>query len=81
MKSCSTIDSGLEHVSFLNTTLDGCSFGRVNAHEIRNLHTAKITQGGATEGEVKHNRESILAALRPQQGERRQTPAKKRGGR
>ena len=81
LKSCNTIDCKLDSVGFLNTTLDGCFYGRVAAQGIRHLHTATITQGGATEGEVKHNRESILAALRPQQGERRETPAKKRGGR
>ena len=72
LKSCNTVDCGLEGVGF---------FGRVAAQGIRHLHTATITQGGATAGEVKHNREAILAALRPQQGERRETPTKKRGGR
>ena len=81
LKSCNTVDCGLEGVGFLNATLDGCFFGRVAAHGIRNLHTATITQGGATDGEVKHNREAIFSALRPQQGERREAPAKKRGGR
>ena len=79
LKSCNTVDCGLEGVGFLNATLDGCFFGRVAAHGIRNLHTATITQGGATAGEVRHNRDSILAALRPQQGERRDLSAKKRG--
>jgi len=79
LKSCNTVDCGLEGVGFLNATLDGCFFGRVAAHGIRNLHTATITQGGATDGEVKHNREAIFSALRPQQGERREAPAKKRG--
>lgn len=79
LKSCNTVDCGLEGVGFLNATLDGCFFGRVAAHGIRNLHTATITQGGATAGEVRHNRDSILAALRPQQGERRDLPTKRRG--
>ena len=65
----------------LNATLDGCFFGRVAAHGIRNLHTATITQGGATDSEVKRNRESIFAALRPEQGLRLEFPAKRRGGR
>ena len=81
LKSCNTVDCELDGVGFLNATLDGCFFGRVAAHGIRNLHTATITQGGATDKEVKYNREAILAALRPQQGERREAPAKKRGGR
>ena len=69
----------MDGVGFLNATLDGCFFGRVAAHGIRNLHTATITQGGATDKEVKYNREAILATLRPQQGERREAPAKKWG--
>lgn len=81
LKSCNTVDCKLDGVGFLNATLDGCFFGRIAAQGIRHLHTATITQGGATEREVKHNREAILAALRPQQGERQETPAKKRGGR
>lgn len=81
LKSCNTVDCKLDGVGFLNATLDGCFFGRIAAQGIRHLHTANITQGGATEREVKHNREAILAALRPQQGERQETPAKKRGGR
>ncbi len=81
LKSCNTIDCGLNRVSFLCTTLDDCCYGRVTAHGIRCLHTANITQGGATHEEVKRNREAIYSALRPQQGERRELPAKKRGGR
>lgn len=81
LKSCNTVDCKLDGVGFLNAMLDGCFFGRIAAQGIRHLHTANITQGGATEREVKHNREAILAALRPQQGERQETPAKKRGGR
>lgn len=81
LKSCNTVDCKLDGVGFLNATLDGCFFGRIAARDIRHLHTAAITQGGATSEEVKHNREAVLAALRPQQEERRETPAKKRGGR
>ena len=81
LKSCNTVDCKLDGVGFLNAMLDGCFFGRIAAQGIRHLHTATITQGGATSEEVKHNREAILAALRPQQGERQETPAKKRGGR
>ena len=81
LKFCNTVDCKLDGVGFLNATLDGCFFGRIAAQGIRHLHTANITQGGATERDVKHNREAILAALRPQQGERQETPSKKRGGR
>lgn len=81
LKSCNTVDCELEGVGFLNTTLDGCFFGRVAACGIRHLHTATITQGGATDGEVKRNREAIFAALRPEQGERREAQTKGRGAR
>ena len=81
LKSCNTVDCELDGVGFLNATLDGCFFGRVAAHGIRNLHTATITQGGATDYEVKRNRESIFAALRPEQGRLLEFPAKRRGGR
>ena len=81
LKSCNTVDCELDDVGFLNATLDGCFFGRVAAQGIRHLHTATITQGGAADEEVKRNREAILSVLRPEQGERREPPAKKRGGR
>ena len=81
LKSCNTVDCELDGVGFLNATLDGCFFGRVAAHGIRNLHTATITQGGATDYEVMRNRESIFAALRPEQGRLLEFPAKRRGGR
>ncbi len=81
LKSCNTVDCGLEGVGFLNATLDGCFFGRVAARGISSLHTATITQGGATENEVNHNREAIFAALRPDKGERRETTVKERGKR
>lgn len=78
MKSCHTIDCDLENISFLHTTLDGCSFGRVNAHGTSNLHTATITQGGATNEEVEQNRKAIFSALRPHQEKRHVPPAKGR---
>jgi len=80
LKSCNTVDCELDGVGFLNATLDGCFFGRVAARSIRGLHTATITQGGATDSEVKRNRESIFAALRPEQGLRLEFPAKRRVG-
>lgn len=81
LKSCNTVDCELDGVGFLNATLDNCFFGRVAARGIRGLHTATITQGGAASEEVRHNREAILSALRPQGGEQRGTPPKARGGR
>jgi len=80
MKSCSMTDCELNGISFLNAALDGCSFGRVKAHNIRNLHTAAITQGGATDEEAKHNREEIFSALRPEHNQRTIT-SKGRGAR
>lgn len=81
MKSCNTIDCDLENVSFLLTTLDGCYYGRVNAHGISNLHTATITQGGATTEEVEQNQRAILSALRPGQKKQHALPDKGRGSR
>ena len=81
MKSCHTIDCDLENISFLHTTLDGCSFGRVNAHGTSNLHTATITQGGATNEEVEQNRKAIFSALRPGKEKQRVPPAMGRDGR
>ena len=78
LRRCNVLDCGLYSVNFLNTTLDGCSFGRVESRLIRNLHTATITQGGATEAECRQNRESIYKALRPEppvQEADRRTPA------
>lgn len=66
LRRCMVRDCGLHSVNFLNTTLDGCSFGRVESRLIRNLHTASITQGGATEEECRRNREAVYKALRPE---------------
>lgn len=81
LKSCNTLDSKLESVGFLEATLDNCFFGRVAARGIRNLHTATITQGGATDEEVTHNREAIYAALRPESKESQPMPHKAREAR
>lgn len=78
LKSCNTIDCKLDGVGFLNATLDNCFFGRVAAHGIRNLHTATITMGGATDGEVKHNREAIYSALRLENKARQPMPHRAR---
>lgn len=67
LRRCMVWDCALHSVNFLNTTLDGCSFGRVESRLIRNLHTAAITQGGATEEECRRNREAIYKALRPEE--------------
>lgn len=67
LRRCTVQDCELYSVNFLNTTLDGCSFGRVESRLIRNLHTAAITQGGATEEECRRSREAIYKALRPEE--------------
>ena len=65
-------------VNYGRATLDGCHFDRVQAYDIRNLHTATITMGGATDEEVEYNRKAIYAALRPESKERQPLPHKKR---
>lgn len=81
LKSCNTMDCTMGGVDYFNATLDGCSFGRVDAYAIRNLHTATITMGGATDEEVNHNRMAVYAALRPESRDRQPLPHKKRGTR
>ena len=75
LKSC------MLNVSFLNATLDGCSYDRVKAFLTEGLHTATITMGGATDKEVEQNRKAIYAALRPESKERQLMPHKARGAR
>ena len=81
LKSCNTMDCTMGSVNYLNATLDGCSFGRTDSYDIRNLHTATITMGGATDEEVNHNRMAVYAALRPESRDRQPLPHKKRGTR
>lgn len=66
-------------VNYQGATLDGCTYGRVQAYDIRNLHRATITMGGATNEEVEHNRKAIYAALRPESKERQPMPHQRRG--
>lgn len=65
LNRCHTLDSQMVRVTFAESILDGCSFDRVQATRIRGLHTATITQGGATEAECRQNREAIYKALAP----------------
>lgn len=67
LKSCNTINCALDGINYLNAALDGCSFGRVTASGIRNLATAAITQGGATQEECRRNREAVFQALGAEQ--------------
>lgn len=70
LKSCNTIDCTLRNVGFLNAVLDGCFYGRVTAEHTYCLHTAQITQGGATAEECARNRAAIFHALGVQAPER-----------
>ncbi len=82
MKSCNTIDCTLRNVGFLNAVLDGCFYGRVTAEHTRCLHTARITQGGATAEECAQNRAGVLQSLCPQQEPApKQAQERRRGGR
>lgn len=65
LKSCSALDCIMDRVRFNDSTLDGCSFDRVKACGIRDLHTCEITQSGATDEECRRNRETIYKALSP----------------
>ena len=65
LKSCLTLDSTMDRIDFRGATLDGSSFGRITASRIFNLHSATITQGGATQEEVKRLQKSVLQALQP----------------
>lgn len=81
LRRCDTMDTLMTGVTFAESTLDGCSFDRVRANHIRGLHTAVITQGGATEEECRRNREAIYKALRPEdhpQGPDRRQPVPER---
>ncbi len=78
---CNTIDCNMDRVSFLNATLNGCCYGRVTPSNIEYLHTATVTQGGATEEECQQNRAAIYKALNaanppthPDQHRRRSDP-------
>ena len=58
-----TLDCRLDHVDFQGAMLNGSSYGRVAARDIRNLHSAAITQGGATQEEVARLQVSIFREL------------------
>lgn len=83
MKSCWMLDCSMDHIDFRGATLDGTTFGRIKAQYVSNLHSAVITQGGATEYEVQSLRESIFEELCvPVPPEKKQSRQKKprRGG-
>lgn len=87
LKSCLMLDCTMNRVDFLEATLDGSSFGRINAKQILNLNLASITQGGASEEEVRRLRASIFRELgvpmfpvkqRPPRDRRKKAPVPER---
>ena len=66
MRQCNTVDCSMEEINFYNTVLNSSAYIRVCAKNIRRLYTANITAGGATEQEVKWQRQSIFRALAPE---------------
>lgn len=77
LKSCRVLDCIMDRVDFLGATLDGSSFDRVTAGRIFNLRSAVITQGGATQEEVKHLQQKILRSLQPPSAVNRNRPRRK----
>jgi len=63
LKDCLTLDCTMERVDFLEATLDGASYGRITAKDIRNLPNATITMGGATREEVRRHRAETFREL------------------
>ncbi len=63
LKSCLTVDCIMEEIDFSHAALDGCTYGRIQAGDIRNLASAKITQGGATAEECAENRAAVFRAF------------------
>ncbi len=53
LKSCSMRDCSVDRVDFVGAVLDGTLFERIQARRVLNLHSASITQGGATPREVR----------------------------
>ena len=63
LKSCLTADCTMEEIDFSHAALDGCTYGRIQARDIRNLASAKITQSGATAKECAENRAAVFRAF------------------
>ena len=63
LKSCLTVDCNMDRIDFLGATLDGSSYGRITARNIKNLPNAVITQGGATHEEVRRLQVSTFHEL------------------
>ncbi len=63
LKNCLTLDCAMDRVDFQEAMLDGASYGRIAAANIQNLPSATITQGGATQEEVRQLRADIFREL------------------
>ena len=70
LKSVTLLDCNMESVNMGNCALDGCSFARIRARDIRRLATSTITQGGATHEECDRLREQTYRALGVELSER-----------
>ena len=68
---CNFLDCAMDSVNFLASTLDGCGAGRCQVRNIRCLDQAAITQGGATDKEVRANRASFFRAMGVQEPEKK----------
>ena len=63
LKGVTLLDCSMESVNMGNCALDGCSFARIRARDIRRLATSTITQGGVTQEECERLREQTYRAL------------------
>ena len=66
MTRCNTVDCSVGRLNFNGARLDGCTYGRITRlpnSRIEGLEDASITMGGATQEEVRYNRNAIFHAL------------------
>lgn len=63
LKGVTLLDCSMESVNMGNCALDGCSFARIRARDIRRLATSTIMQGGVTQEECERLREQTYRAL------------------
>ena len=86
MTRCNTVDCSVGRLNFNGARLDGCTYGRITRlpnSRIEGLEDASITMSGATQEEVRYNRNAIFHALGEQDPERpparrKQPPAPER---
>ena len=72
MTRCNTVDCSVGRLNFNGACLDGCTYGRITRlpnSRIEGLEDASITMGGATQEEVRYNRNAIFHALGEQDPE------------